>query len=394
MNAGVADRDFYKNLPAIKRPIPEVFSQGNFIDFPPGWHVIIADVKNSTSAVNAGKHDDVNLVSAGCLVVALNIAKGENIQIPFFFTGDGGTMFVPPDILEDVLKGLKVHNQNIMENFGLELHIGSIAVSEILAAGHSLSIAKVQFAKNFHKAVIIGNGLLYAEQLIKGTGENTELEESIPAELNMEGLECRWNKIKPPEESDEVVCYLIQASSPDKQIIVYADVLRNMDEIYGKVDIRNPLSIDGLKLLISVNKIKKEMIVRFGKWRKNYITKIFLQSYIGKLFFKLNWKINQIKGKEYLKQVVTNADTLTIDGRISTIISGSKDQRIRFVQYLKEQEQAGKLFYGHFKTGECIMTCYIENRNNKHIHFVDGADGGYTEASKELKSKLHKYVIP
>jgi hypothetical protein len=34
------------------------------------------------------------------------------------------------------------------------------------------------------------------------------------------------------------------------------------------------------------------------------------------------------------------------------------------------------------------MTCYIENRNNKHIHFLDGSNGGYTEAAKELKPKL------
>lgn len=33
------------------------------------------------------------------------------------------------------------------------------------------------------------------------------------------------------------------------------------------------------------------------------------------------------------------------------------------------------------------MTCYIEDRKYKHIHFVDGADGGYTEAAKELKAK-------
>ncbi|MBD0296914.1 MAG: DUF3095 family protein, partial [Flavisolibacter sp.] len=29
-----------------------------------------------------------------------------------------------------------------------------------------------------------------------------------------------------------------------------------------------------------------------------------------------------------------------------------------------------------------------EDRDEKHIHFVDGSDGGYTEASKEYKRKL------
>jgi len=30
---------------------------------------------------------------------------------------------------------------------------------------------------------------------------------------------------------------------------------------------------------------------------------------------------------------------------------------------------------------------YIENYKDRHVHFLDGADGGYTEAAKELKSK-------
>jgi len=34
------------------------------------------------------------------------------------------------------------------------------------------------------------------------------------------------------------------------------------------------------------------------------------------------------------------------------------------------------------------MTCYIENMDSNHIHFVDGSDGGYTKASKEFKSKF------
>jgi hypothetical protein len=52
------------------------------------------------------------------------------------------------------------------------------------------------------------------------------------------------------------------------------------------------------------------------------------------------------------------------------------------------QEKEGNLIYGHHISKESVMTCYIQNRNAKHIHFVDGSDGGYTEAAKEFKMKL------
>ena len=35
-----------------------------------------------------------------------------------------------------------------------------------------------------------------------------------------------------------------------------------------------------------------------------------------------------------------------------------------------------------------IMSCYVRNRDDAHIHFVDGADGGYTSAAIMLKKKL------
>ena len=125
-------------------------------------------------------------------------------------------------------------------------------------------------------------------------------------------------------------------------------------------------------------------MAKYGKWKTNYFTTTYLKTVFGKLFFRFS-----TGGKNYLNQVISNADTLIIDGRISTIISGKKEKRIQFLNYLQEQEQKGLLIFGHHISRESIMTCYIENRQEKHTHFIDGSDGGYTEASKEFKKKLN-----
>ncbi|WP_207494292.1 DUF3095 family protein [Aridibaculum aurantiacum] len=389
----VYSNNFYKNLPTSTSSLHELFRSGGFVDVPDDWHVIIADVKNSTAAVSAGNHNDVNLVAASSLVVALNIAKDAEVEIPFFFTGDGGTVFVPPVILNDVLKGLQIHNNNSIQNFNIELHSGSLSIASIKEAGHAVRIAKVRFGNSISKAVVIGDGLQYAEKIIKGAGEEKGAAVDDPALLNMEGLECRWDKIKPIAEDNEVVCYLIEAVKPSLQAEVYADVLQKMDEIYGAIENRNPISFERLKLMLSVNKIKKEMMVRFGRWKRSYLISTFLKTFIGKLYFKFNWKVNNLRGQEYLKQVITNADILTIDGRINTIISATRIKHSAFVAYLDQQEQIGRLVFGHFTSRESVMTCYIGNRNENHIHFVDGADGGYTEAAKELKGKKRLSAI-
>tara|TARA_B110000483_G_scaffold169827_1_gene200856 strand:+ start:686 stop:814 length:129 start_codon:yes stop_codon:yes gene_type:complete len=40
------------------------------------------------------------------------------------------------------------------------------------------------------------------------------------------------------------------------------------------------------------------------------------------------------------------------------------------------------------------MTCLIQGMDEgEHIHFIDGGDGGYTMASRELKLQIQKEVV-
>ena len=375
-------RNFYNDLPVLQLPVADIIHKKHFTIVPSDWYVIISDIINSTGAVNDGRHNDVNLVAAGSLIAGLNVARANDMEIPFFFSGDGGTLLVPSEILDEVLTGLFMHNLNSIKNFKLELHIGSIAVSELVEEGHPIEIAKIQFGKGLNKPVIIGDGLRYAEQKIKSLSKERK-EETPKGELNLEGLECRWDKVKAPDQSTEIVCYLIESSDPDKQLEVYRKVLLKIDEIYGTIEKRNPLSISRLKLLLDFQKFRKEMMIKYGRWKTNYFTTAYFRTIFGKLFFRFT-----TTGKKYLNQVISNADTLIIDGRISTIISGKKEKRIELINYLREEEQKGILIFGHHISKESIMTCYIENRNEKHTHFIDGSEGGYTEASKEFKKKI------
>ncbi|MBA3674803.1 MAG: DUF3095 domain-containing protein [Chitinophagaceae bacterium] len=387
--------NFYKDLEPIRRPIKDVLAEQKlFTNFPDNWHVVVADIVNSTQAVKTGKHDDVNLIAAGSLIAAINAAKPFNTEIAYFFGGDGGTVIVPDEIVNKILSGLNAHKINSLKNFSLELRVGSITIGEIIKAGHELKVAKVEIGKGYNKSVVIGNGLKYAENIIKDNylQDKESIEHQLltidSSELNLEGLECRWDRIKPLTSSLEVVCLLIEAVNFKNQSTVYRDVMIKLDEIYGEADKRHPITMNRLQLLTTFLKFKKEMMVRYSKWKIGHFLKAFFETLIGRLYFKYNWKVNDLKGQEYLEQVIAFSDTLTIDGRINTIVSGTKENRLRLLEYLNQQEQKGLLIFGHFVSTESIMTCYIENRNDKHIHFLDGSNGGYTEAAKELKPKL------
>lgn len=125
------------------------------------------------------------------------------------------------------------------------------------------------------------------------------------------------------------------------------------------------------------------MRVRLGGYRPWYLIKTWLTSLIGILYFRTK------PGKTYLTQLVEMSDTLVIDGRINTVISGTKKQRELLEVALNDLERNGYIRYGLYVSKESVMSCYVRSMDEKHVHFVDGSEGGYTKAAGMLKKKLY-----
>ena len=49
--------------------------------------MIVTDITNSTEAVKAGRSTEINLIAAGSLIAALNVAKAFKTEIPYFLAG-------------------------------------------------------------------------------------------------------------------------------------------------------------------------------------------------------------------------------------------------------------------------------------------------------------------
>ena len=71
-----------------------------------------------------------------------------------------------------------------------------------------------------------------------------------------------------------------------------------------------------------------------------------------------------------------------------SVIAGTQKQRRQLVEVLDRLEAQGDIRYGLHVCGESVMSCYVRDRSNDHIHFIDGIGGGYTQAATVLKKKL------
>ncbi len=378
------DNHFYTNLPIQRQTINDILVQSDaFQQIPSNWAIIVTDIKGSTQAVQNGLSELVNMVATGSIVAALNIASKFKIDFPFFFGGDGATLIVPPKLLTEIMNALELHQNNVKKEFNIDLRVGYLSVSDLYEAKGQINIAKVSINELYSIPIVLGNGLQYAEKIIKSKVFNVPSIKENTSELNLEGMECRWNKIPPPTNSDEVVCLIIHVMKESEQATLFKKVLDKADIIYGKHQKRNPISLSKLSMDAGLRKIKMELKMRkpsfrFIEWMKNWAFMI-----VGKY-----WYLPSKNGKKYLSELIKLADIFVLDGKMSMVISGKLAQRKELLQYLDKMEADGEILYGVHVSQESIISCYVRNRAAHHIHFIDGGDGGYTEAAVLLKKKI------
>ncbi len=372
---------FYTALKARHEPLPDLLlNRKHFLKVPADWHVVITDIIGSTNAVMGGRHEDVNLIATGSIVTVLNLSFSNGIAVPFFFGGDGATFIVPDTLIDKVMQSLRAYRTQTLQGFGLELRTGTVAVAEIYEEGHEIWLSKFKRSDSFSIPVVLGGGLEHAEKLIKG--EKGRQEESPEQEIDLSGMQCRWDKIPPPDNKDEIVTLLVVARKTSDQPEIFSRILHRMDQLYGSSEVRQPISVSKLKLRTTFTKLGAEIRLRLRRVNWFELLKTWLVTLYGYVYFQTK------KGRDYLHNLVEMSDTLVLDGKINTVISGSEKQRTALQDLLDEMEQEGSIFYGLHISNASVMSCYVRNQKDDHIHFVDGSDGGYTKAAKILKAKI------
>ena len=381
----MADKQFYKNLRPFKGTLIELLGDDNyFVDVPKSWHVVVVNILNSTSAVNAGNHHQVNLTATGAIISVLNAIRKvkRSNEIPYFFGGDGATFIVPSSLLNKIIHVLENYRIHIKRKIDLVLRVGEIPVSNLIESEVQLKIAKHRLTDKLSIPIVLGDGLKVMESMIKSSfkeEETTAFDETL---LNLEGMECRWDQILPDQQQTKVVCLLLDASLEKDQRNVYKKVLAQMDEEFGKFENRQPIKSNNLKLDPNPTKVWEEMKIRLTSTSWMYFFKSWLKSNFGRIYLNLT-----SGGKQYLSQIEQLSHTFMLDGMINTVFTAEQKSIDRFIAFLDEMERDKKLIYGIHVTHASVMSCYVLDRRTTHSHFVDGTEGGYTSAAKMFKIK-------
>ena len=124
---------------------------------PEDWTVFIADIKNSTQAIEHGKYKEVNLIGAASITLSIQALK--NADFPFVFGGDGASLCIPPQHTKLVSAELAKLIRFADDNFSLQLRVACIPVKEIYQANKQLLVSKLEITNGRFIALFRGGGL-------------------------------------------------------------------------------------------------------------------------------------------------------------------------------------------------------------------------------------------
>ena len=381
---------FYQQLP-LYPDFTRLTEPSYYQNLPPDWLLVISDVEGSTQAIQAGRYKEVNALGASVIIAVLNIVKP--LSIPFIFGGDGASLCIPPGYNHQIESALLAARQLAKDSYQLHLRVGIVPVQVILDAGLSVKVARYQVSANYTQAMLSGGGLSYAEDLLKDIVKGRPFRlETGKATADFSGLECRWNNI--PSRQGQSVALLVRAVSSNELLAaqIYRQVLDKIQLIYGEQQDCHPINIAFLKVTHNQQKLGVETAIHtFGSgWVKQlqYRLKLLIKVTLGQILMTLGAKLAGVDWGEYKADVIDNTDCRKFDDMLRMILSGNEQQRMTLYDYLEGQRVAGELYYGMQISNSSLITCLIFQRQGEHVHFVDGADGGYAIASTQLKQQI------
>ena len=118
-----------------------------------------------------------------------------------------------------------------------------------------------------------------------------------------------------------------------------------------------------------------------------YWAKIAWEALTGPILMEGDWSTSETDWGNYKEDLEAQTDYRKMDGTLRQVIAGTTDQRKQLEDYLQRECQRGRLVYGLDTSAEVMITCLVIQHEKEHVHFVDGAGGGYANAAKQLKAR-------
>ena len=374
---------FYDNLPKVQA-FEQLTDAGRYTPLPDDWWIGAADIVDSTGLVAAGKYKTVNMVGAAVISAVMNALQGR--AFPFVFGGDGAGFAVAPPDREVVAEALARVARWAQAEFGIAMRVALAPVADARVAGKDVRVARFAVSDGADYAMFEGGGLHWAEGRMKA-GEHLIAQAPEGAVPDLTGLSCRWSHM--PSRNGTILSVLV-APVDGAEAARIAQVYEQVVGIVQRLERGgHPVPAEGPGTNwppagATLEAHAAKAAGSLGRARR----KALFESFVAWLLIRTGWKVGGFDARRYARVVGQNADFRKVDDGLKLTIDCDAATQAEIEAVLTAAAEAGLVRYGTATQEEAMMTCIVPSiTTDDHVHFVDGAAGGYTLAAARMKGR-------
>ena len=372
---------FYGGIPVF-RGFASLMEPSLYSPLPDDWSIGVADIVESTKAIAQARYKAVNMAGAAVIAAVTNALEGR--EFPFVFGGDGASFAVSPDDLGRAREALAATATWVKEDLDLAMRVALVPVTAVRAQGFDVRVARFGPSANLSYAMFSGGGLGFAEAAMK-RGDFAVPAAPSGTQPDLTGLSCRFEEI--PSARGLILSVLVvpaRGADPAAFRKVIEDIIVLVER---SPDAGRPVPPGGPPLKWPPAGVDYEARAQRGGPLFKRRAGVLTHTLFAYLIMRFGISVGGFVPKTYVQQVVENSDFRKYDDGLRMILDCTPDLERALTQRLAGAAASGIVRYGLHRQDAAMMTCFTPSAlRSDHVHFIDGARGGYASAATALKA--------
>jgi DUF3095 family protein len=373
---------FYSSIPVF-RGFGRLMDPALYSPLPDDWTIGVADIVESTKAIAEARYKAVNMAGAAVIAAVTNALEGR--EFPFVFGGDGASFAVSPDDLEPARAALAATATWVKDDLNLMMRVALVPVAAVRAQGLDVRVARFGPSPNLSYAMFSGGGLGWAEAAMK-RGEFAVPVAPSGTQPDLSGLSCRFEEI--PSVRGLILSVLV-VPSRGADPLAFRKLIEEIVALAERTpDAGRPVPQGGPPLRWPPAGVEFEARAARGGSLFRRRAFVLANTLFAYLIMRLGISVGGFVPKTYVQQVVENSDFRKYDDGLRMILDCTPELESALTQRLVKAGSAGVARYGLHRQDAAMMTCFTPSAlRSDHVHFIDGARGGYASAATALKAR-------
>lgn len=372
---------FYGSIPVF-RGFGRLMDPALYSPLPDDWSIGVADIVESTRAIAEARYKAVNMAGAAVIASVTNALDGR--EFPFVFGGDGASFAVSPGDLDRAREALAATASWVRDDLDLVMRVALVPVAAVRSQGLDVRVARFGPSPNLSYAMFSGGGLGWAEAAMK-RGEFAVPAAPSGTQPDLTGLSCRFQEI--PSVRGLILSVLIvpaRGADPVSFRGLIEDVIALVER---SPDAGRPVPPGGPPLRWPPAGVEFEARAARGGSLFKRRARVLARTLFVYLVMRFGIRGGGFVPKTYIQQVVENSDFRKYDDGLRMILDCTPQLERELTQRLGAAASGGIARYGLHRQDAAMMTCFTPSAlRSDHVHFIDGARGGYASAATALKA--------